>query len=213
MADSTVLGVSPLLTQPRAVAREQGAYAPRSPERSVTQVPEILNHAQTIGFKILYLNYASVLEAFKSVGIDARFDEKTPEEEHIEKKKKWDALPKNVQKKVWDRLVELNARNLEDFMTQLERAVRRRISAVRIIPLHGTAQDCVTVQEAITIVDGYDETSANGPLVKYEVIIRYDNGDKIEAEFQDRATTIEFLQGYQSGNWTPAINLLDENVE
>jgi hypothetical protein len=30
-------GVSPLLTQPTAVAGEQGAYAPRSPERSVTQ--------------------------------------------------------------------------------------------------------------------------------------------------------------------------------
>lgn len=98
-------------------------------------------------------------------------------------------------------------------MTQLERAVRRQISAVRLVPLHGMARDCATVQEAITIVDGYDETSAHGPLVKYEVIIRYDNGDKIEAEFQDRATTIEFLLGYQSGNWTPAIGLLDDNVE
>lgn len=53
-----------------------------------------IRQLQTIGFKILYLNYASVLEAFKSVGIDARFDERTPEEEHVEKKKKWDALPK-----------------------------------------------------------------------------------------------------------------------
>jgi hypothetical protein len=36
-----------------------------------------IKQLQTIGFKILYLNYASVLEAFKSVDIDAGFDEKT----------------------------------------------------------------------------------------------------------------------------------------
>ena len=172
-----------------------------------------IKQLQKIGFKILYLNYATVIEAFKSVRIDARFNEKTLEEEHVEKKKQWDALPKKDQKKVWTKLIKLNARNLEEFMTQMERAVKRQISAVRIIPLHGTAQECVNVQQAITIVEGYNEASAHGPLVKYEVIIRYDNGDKIEAEFQDRATTIEFLQGYHSGNWTPAIDLLNDEVE
>jgi hypothetical protein len=171
-----------------------------------------IKQLQVIGFKILYLNHATLTKAFKSVGIDVVFDDKTPEVEYIEKRKQWDALPKKDQDKVWTKLIKLNSRNLDKFMTQLERAVKRQISAVRIIPLHGVIQDCVTVQQAITIVKSYDETSAHGPLVKYEVIIRYDNGDKIEAEFQDRATTIEFLQGYLSGNWSPAIDLLDDDV-
>jgi hypothetical protein len=37
-----------LLTQLRAVHGEQGAYAPRSPDRSGTHVPENLNHAGNI---------------------------------------------------------------------------------------------------------------------------------------------------------------------
>jgi hypothetical protein len=58
-----------------------------------------------------------------------------------------------------------------------------------------------------------DEAAPSGPLVKYEVIIRYDNGDKIEGQFHDRAATIEFLMGYQSGNWTPATEDLADDVE
>jgi len=38
-------GLSPLVTQPRVMARDQGAHAPRSPERSVTLLAGNLNHA------------------------------------------------------------------------------------------------------------------------------------------------------------------------
>ena len=171
----------------------------------------VLEQLRSIGFKVLHLNYRSVQQAFETVGINAWFDETTSEQVHIERKKQWDALSREDQTKVWEKLKELNARNLQDFMLHLERAVRRQISAVRVIPLHGSSKDCVTVQEAIAFVDAYDESSAHGPLVKYEVIIRYDNGDKIDASFEDRATTIEFLQAYGSGNWTPAVE--DNNRE
>ena len=95
----------------------------------------------------------------------------------------------------------------------LERAVKRQITSVRITPLHGRAKDCVSVYEAVEFIESYDETAATGPLVKYEIFIRYDNGDKIDGEFHDRATAIEFLRAYQTGNWTPAINVHDDDVE
>ena len=58
--------------------------------------------------------------------------------------------------------------------------------------------------EAIEFVRAYDESTDLGPLLKYEVQIRYDNGDRIDAQFQDRLSAIEFLEQYRSGNWTPA---------
>jgi hypothetical protein len=172
-----------------------------------------MKQLEGIGFRVLYLDYASVREAFQSVGIDAYFDKDTPEDVHIERKKRWDALSKEEQQGVWTLLIERNEGHLRDFMMHLERAVRRQITALRIIPLHGTAMDCITVGEAIGFVELYDEKAAHGPLVKYEVIIRYDNGDKIDAQFQDRATTISFLQGYESGNWTPVLDTFDDAVE
>ncbi|HEX8202302.1 MAG TPA: hypothetical protein VF590_17625 [Isosphaeraceae bacterium] len=171
-----------------------------------------LEQLKKIGFKVLYLNYESVLEAFKTVGIDAWFDEKTPEAVHIERKKQWDALSEEERTKVWRKLIELNEKNLRNFKLRLERAVKRLITAVRIIPLHGTPVEYVTVHEAISFVEDYDEKAAHGPLLKYEILIRYDNGDKIDASFEDRATTIEFLQAYESGNWTPVIDDLNEEV-
>jgi len=172
-----------------------------------------LEQLRSVGFKILYLNYATVIEAFDAVGIDAQFNEKTPDAEHVARKEQWDKLPDADKSRVWLSLIGLNERGLRDFMAHLERAVKRQISSVRIIPLHGLARDCLNVGEAITFIEEYDEVAPHGPLVRYEIIIRYDNGDKIDAEFDDRGTTIEFLQAYQTGNWTPATDTLNEEVE
>ena len=162
-----------------------------------------LNQLRSIGFKVLYLTYDSVVKAFNTVGIDARFDESTPDSAHEAKLRKWTTLSKRKQNSVWSKLVELNERNLEEFMLHLDLAVLRRINAIRILPLHGSAKDCMSVIDAIAYVESYNEAAPVGPLVKYEVIIRYDNGDKIEGQFQNRASTIEFLAAYNNGNWTP----------
>jgi len=39
---------------------------------------------------------------------------------------------------------------------------------------------------------------------KYEAQIRYNNDDKVNAEFHDKATTLDFLKSFESGNCTPA---------
>jgi hypothetical protein len=172
-----------------------------------------LNQLKSVGFKVLYLTYESVVQAFATVGIDASFDEATPDSDHEAKMRMWAKLSKVKQDGVWTKLLELNQRSRDEFMLHLERAVVRQINAVRIVPLHGSAKDCVSVADAVAYVASYDETAPTGPLVKYEVIIRYDNGDKIEGQFHDRATTMEFLGAYQSGNWTPATHNQAEDVE
>ncbi len=88
--------------------------------------------------------------------------------------------------------------------------MKRQITAIRIIPLHGSAADCTTVVEAIAFFEVYNEHATHGPLVKYEVIIRYDNTARVEAYFEDRQSTIEFLESYKSGNYTPVADMDDE---
>jgi hypothetical protein len=75
-----------------------------------------------------------------------------------------------------------------------------QMTVVCTTPPHGAAKDCVTVDDAIAFVDAHEEAAPSSPLVRYEVRIRYDNGDKIEGQFLDKATTIEFLQAYQTGH-------------
>jgi hypothetical protein len=172
----------------------------------------------SLGFHLIYFDYPTIIEAFKLVGIDARYDESTPDEEFAEKQLKWDKLSQSARDKVWKKLLDLNAANIRHFMEALERAVNRQISIVRVIPLHGTPVDCPNVNDAIQFVAGYSEDEACEPLLKYEVQIRYNNGDKVDAQFNEKAGVIDFLEHYQTGNWTPvadeeASDIVAENGE
>lgn len=153
---------------------------------------------------------SGALEQLKSGGFKY---EKTSDAEFAKKVTKWKKVTEGKRTLIWKKLLELNARGVQEFMTHLERAVQRQIAAVRVVPLHGLTRDYLSVHEAINFIERYDEAAEPGPLVKYEVLIRYDNGDKVEGEFHDKAAAIVFLDAYQTGNWTPAIDDKDADVE
>lgn len=157
----------------------------------------------SLGFHLLHFDYQTIVEAFSTVRIDASFDETTSDQEFDAKQRKWDRLSKQRKERVWQRLLELNAAGVKQFMTALEASVRRSISEVRILPFHGNAFSCNSVADAIAFVAQYAETAACAPLVKYEVQIRYSNGDKVDAQFNEKAIAIDFLEHYRAVNWTP----------
>ncbi|HUE16879.1 MAG TPA: hypothetical protein VMR25_22070 [Planctomycetaceae bacterium] len=162
-----------------------------------------MDQLRSVGFKVLHLHYPTVVQAFSEVGVDASFAESTPDAAFAKKMKQWRAVSEDRKEKVWARILELNKAGVDDFINALERAVNRRISAVRITPLHGTAIECGSVQDAIGVVEKYDESAQPGPLVKYEIQIRYSNGDKVDGDFHDKDAALDFLRTYQGGNWTP----------
>ena len=70
----------------------------------------------------------------------------------------------------------------------------RRIAKIIAIPLHGSKMVFGSAPEAIAFVEGYNEkVMKDGMFRKYEIIVRYTNGDKIDAEFNDKKGAIEFL--------------------
>lgn len=164
---------------------------------------------ESLGFQVLYFEYETIVAAFQTVGMDSSFEEATSDDEIAKKQERFDKLQDADKKKVARKLLRLNKPEFDNFMETLEETVLRQISQIRIIPLHGQAVFLGTVKKAIRFVEEYDENHASVdtvPLAKYEVQIRYDNGDKIDGEFQNRSTAIEFLQCYQTGNWQPAID-------
>ena len=36
---------------------------------------------------------------------------------------------------------------------------------------------------------------------------------KIDGEFGDKAAAVDFLQAYQTGNWTPCVNIHDGDIK
>jgi hypothetical protein len=79
-----------------------------------------LGQLRSLGFHLLYFDYATIVQAFKTVGIDARFDEATTDAEFAEKQSKWAALTAKRRAKVWTKLLDLNKDQVLAFMVELE---------------------------------------------------------------------------------------------
>lgn len=153
-----------------------------------------LTQIRSSGFEVVLFPYKSIVDAFASVGINAAFDEGTPDadvEKTIKKiknlnAKKWAALRGN--------LTTSNEGLLTQFIGSLQKVLDRRIAKIVAIPLHGSKMVFGSAPEAIAFVEGYNEkVMKDGMFRKYEIIVRYTNGDKIDAEFNDKKGAIEFL--------------------
>ena len=152
-----------------------------------------LNQLKSVGFQVLYFEYSTVLEAFGSVGLDASSEEGTPVSDFVEKLESWDGLSGGERSAVGAALMAANRDRVAEFFGELEETVTRGISVVRILPLHGQPSEFSSVREAIPFVGTYEMPVSVPQLNKYEVEVRYDNGDIVRGEFSTQAAAIGFL--------------------
>lgn len=150
---------------------------------------------RSLGFTTLYIPYETIVAAFRRVGVDAHFDEHTPDAEFSRKVHLWGTLAPGQRASVSRSLLALNSNQVNRFMQALAESATRRISAVRVLPLHGAASEWNSITDAIRFIEKYEEASRRGPLVRYEVQIRYTNGDRIEGTFGSKGDAIRFLRG------------------
>jgi len=153
-----------------------------------------LSQLKSLGFGVLYFPYDTVIKAFSKFGINAAFDEKTAETDF---RKKIDGWNKLVNKEdVAKELLKLNKKNVDEFLNSLSDTVSRFIERIIILPLHGQETISVSVPEAIDFLIKYSEDRPKLPLSKYEIIIKYNTGDRIEASLNDKKDSIKFLETY-----------------
>ncbi len=156
-----------------------------------------LQQLRSLGFNILFFPYASIVRAFRSVGIDADFDEDTSEKEFRKKIGRWNTLGKKDRRRAAESLVCAHRQEIDDFLAALDKTVTRRIERIIVIPLHGQESTCSSVAEAIAFLMTYEKSAAQNGVYKYEIIVRYNNGDKIAADFTQKSSAVEFLEKYR----------------
>lgn len=173
-------------------------YEDNAPFSGVVLAGEFTDNAvkqlESLGFTVLYFEYDTITKAFKREGIDAYWEEDTAEDDLQAEVNKWEALPEDRQHKIAEHLIDLNRNKVDHFFTELEETITRNIEVIRILPLSGESHDFETVEDAVNFIKSVDEDHNNGPVVRYEVQIRYDNGDEITGEFTKRKRAINFLE-------------------
>jgi hypothetical protein len=158
-----------------------------------------LTQLRSLNFSVVYISFEDVVEGFRSVGIDADFDEDTPDAAITAKLKAWKSLSAAKQSKVSQKLLEINGPQMTVFLKRLYGTVMRRVVKVRIIPLHGFMVELSTVHEAIGFVKNYDESTVRSPFVKYEVEVLYSNTDNIRGQFAAKNEAVKFLEVCRQG--------------
>lgn len=148
----------------------------------------------SLGFNILSYSYENIVEFFSRVGIDAHYDEDTPDADLQAKVDAVAALSHSDQDRLAAAFRDVRQDALNVFIEGLRTVLNRSIELVYILPLHGNATEVLSVEDAIAFISGYDESTNTGPFIRYEVNIRYTNGNEIKGKFNDKATAIEFLR-------------------
>lgn len=153
-----------------------------------------LNQLRSHGFSVVYFPYESVIAAFASVGIDAAYDEDTPDAIVQRKVNRYARLsaPKREQIAVF--LRNRHKAELQSFAASLETTLTRKVQSVYIMPLHGSVQTLNDIASALAFIESFDESTSCEAFARYEVGVRYANRDEIRGQFKDKVTAIAFLR-------------------
>lgn len=154
-----------------------------------------LSQLRSLGFNIVYFPYESVIAAFASVGIDAEFDEDTPDAHLKRKVSQYGKLKPAQRDRIAAFLRERHATELVNFTSALRTTLTRNIASVYVLPLHGSPRTLGDVAEAIAFIEAFDESKPCEPFTRYEVGVRYSNGDEIRGQFKDKTAAVVFLRG------------------
>jgi hypothetical protein len=154
-----------------------------------------LNQLRSNGFAVLHFPYESIMTAFASVGIDAAFDEDTSDSTLLRKVRAYAKLTAAHKERIAACLRNRHQPDLDAFTSSLRLALTRTILTVYVPPLHGRARTLKNVVDAIRFIESFDESRPDQAFTRYEVGVRFSNGDEIRAQLADKTAAIVFLRG------------------
>jgi hypothetical protein len=166
-----------------------------------------LEQLRSCGFTVAYVPYPVIVTAFAVVGIDAAFEENTAEEELGAKIRQYEALTGKQVERLKAALLKppQNAGSpagvpvlpMTEFLAALEASLSRGVQGITVVVLHGSPRQLATAQDAIAYLQRYEDSRASAaPALKYEIDVRYNNGDVIHGVFQQKGDAIRFLETF-----------------
>ena len=152
-----------------------------------------LDQLASNGFNLVHIPYGTVVAAFSEANINVRFDEQTPDREFAQCVDEIEALPDHERKRIKTKLRELNAAEFDRFFSALARKLDRLVERVIVLPLFGTPSPFTSVKDARGFIENFDPSAKPTNFQKYEVIVSFANGDKIDGTFSNKADALSFL--------------------
>jgi hypothetical protein len=155
-----------------------------------------LQQLRTNGFTVLHVPYQTIIDVFAKFGMDVYFDEGTQDDYLQAQIDVYDSLKPADKEAIGAQLRAAAHAEIEDFIRALSATILRRIDRVSILPLHGAVISAQTVTSAVKLLTDYRSPDDVPALIRFEITVRYDNGDRIVADFSSAADAIVFLESF-----------------
>lgn len=154
-----------------------------------------LGHMTAQGVRVLHIPREDVIAAFAKYGIDVDYGEDTDTDYLQAQVDAWDALTEQDQRALSLSLMQTSRERYEIFRDALDRHLRRRVTRVLVLLLHGEQQTFETAAEAVKSLQAYDgKPTGSAILARIEIQVRFSNDDRIEAQFADTVEAIAWLE-------------------
>jgi hypothetical protein len=155
-----------------------------------------ISQLESTGFVVLYIDYASMVQAFATVGIDIAFDEDTPDSAFGRALKQLKKLKIQDRERLKSSLRAANLSKIDTFMDKLSRALARSVECITITPLYGTSLDFQQVDQAIAFLSKpiISTLKTKEQPKKIEVGVRFSDGTRIDGSFLDAVKALEFIR-------------------
>lgn len=155
-----------------------------------------LGDLRSNGFAVAHIPADAVVEAFHSSGIEVGGAEDTPDSELAAQVEKFEELPGPERVALEQAIRDSGRGALAAFVEQLRQALRRTVRRVSVTALHGTVQEFPSIADAIDAIEGYGAAPASHPLIRFEVVVVFSNGDRIQADLASPESAVEFLETF-----------------
>ena len=157
-------------------------------------IDQLKNH----GFSVLYIPYKNIVSAFKDIGFDIAFDEKTADITFSNGIKKLSSLSVSDKNTLTQSIVNICEDDTNEFMTDLQNTLERYLSQIILIPLFGNRYEYDSIDAAMDKLNSLDISIVSGSFEKFEIIVDYNNQDTIRATFSDKKSALNFLNGLKN---------------
>ena len=177
-------------------------YTSRKPFLGVILAGEFtegsLEQLRTQGFQLAYCRYETVVQAFATEGFDVSSEEDSPDAELQQKVDALQRITPDQRMRIRKQLLALHAVQFSEFFKSLRTNLNRHVVQIVVLPLSGISGQFDSVDNAIKFVMANNELASASMFVRYEIDVRYSNGDNIRGAFGQKQTAVDFLQTFQT---------------
>lgn len=152
-----------------------------------------LNQLQSHGFNYIYCSYETLVQAFAAEQADISYNESTSTAELQRKVDALEGISQGQRDGIAAEIRDRHSDQFKRFLDILRSSLGRRIESVAVLPLSGTRHHFEAIQDAVRYISNHDTSAASSKFVRYELTVRYSNGDRVCGTFHDGNDAIKFL--------------------